>query len=159
VLLPDTFVETDVPATRQLMDRFAEKGRSLIGVQRVERHKVEDYGIVESEQEEGALQRIKRLVEKPSAQSAPSDMAVIGRYVLTPDIFELLETTKPGVGNEIQLTDALNALCIRKDVYACAIEGVWYDVGEPGGYVRAIGDIAERKRSIQAQAEKRRRSD
>lgn len=118
-----------------------------MGVQRVPREDVSKYGIVRPSQshtptENGRMVKLTGMVEKPSQESAPSDLAVMGRYVLTPEIFEMLENQEPGAGGEIQLTDAIDRLMDRQAVYAYDFEGQRYDVGDKFGFIKATIDFA-----------------
>ena len=114
----------------------------MIAVQRVPRADVSRYGIVVPVHEEGRLVEIGNLVEKPSVDDAPSDLAVLGRYVLTPKIFDVLETTPRGAGGEIQLTDAIAALMVEQEVFGYAFEGTRYDAGTTLGWLQASVEIA-----------------
>ncbi|WP_455684619.1 UTP--glucose-1-phosphate uridylyltransferase GalU [Thomasclavelia sp.] len=148
VLLGDDVVVNDAkPALKQLIDAYMYKEASVVGVQTVEHKDVSKYGIVspsKSHQREcnGRLVKLNDMVEKPNVNDAPSDMAVLGRYVLTPKIFELLENQEKGAGGEIQLTDAIKRLLDIQAVYAYDFEGVRYDVGDKFGFVKATIDFA-----------------
>ena len=133
VLLGDDVVYNDVkPALRQLMDMYEDKQATILGCQEVAPNDVSAYGIVKGEKTANpALLRVLDMVEKPAIEEAPSRFAVLGRYIITPDIFPILEKTKPGKGGEIQLTDALQTLAGQKAVYAYNFEGKLYDVGTP----------------------------
>ena len=129
VLLGDDIVyNPEKPCLQQLMDCYEQHPGIILGAQFVPNEKVSSYGIVSGEPLADNLYRVHGLVEKPSVDKAPSNLAVLGRYILTPDIFDILENTKPGVGNEVQLTDALAAS--KTDTYALAYEGVRYDTGD-----------------------------
>lgn len=138
VLLGDTFFEAEPPALKQLIEGFERLQTSIVGVQTVEANKVSSYGVVEAKPLNETFSYVGRLVEKPIAEEAPSRLAMVGRYILTPSIFDILEHQKPGVGEEIQLTDALNQLVLQEAVYSCDVKGRWHDVGDPLGYVKAI---------------------
>ncbi|MEE0880926.1 MAG: UTP--glucose-1-phosphate uridylyltransferase, partial [Turicibacter sp.] len=148
VLLGDDVVVNDEnPATHQLVNAYNKIGCSIMGVQRVPREDVSKYGIVRPSQshtptENGRMVKLTGMVEKPSQESAPSDLAVMGRYVLTPEIFEMLENQEPGAGGEIQLTDAIDRLMDRQAVYAYDFEGQRYDVGDKFGFIKATIDFA-----------------
>ena len=132
VLLGDDIVyNPEKPCLQQLMDCYEQHPGIILGAQFVPNEKVSSYGIVSGEPLADNLYRVHGLVEKPSVDKAPSNLAVLGRYILTPDIFDILENTKPGVGNEVQLTDALAAS--KTDTYALAYEGVRYDTGDKFG--------------------------
>lgn len=147
VLLGDDVVvnHEGEPALKQLINAYNEKGASVVGVQTVPHDDVDKYGIVEplGTVKEG-VRRVKLagMVEKPVKEDAPSDMAVLGRYVLTPDIFDLLETQEKGKGGEIQLTDAIVRLMEVQAVYSYDFEGIRYDVGDKFGFVKATIDFA-----------------
>ena len=138
----DVVVNKPRPALRQLIDVYEQTGKSVLGVQRVETQAVSKYGIVDPLSTKGNVTKVKSLVEKPKPEEAPSNIAILGRYIITPGIFEILETTKPGVGGEIQITDALNILAAREDMYACEFEGRRYDVGTKMGFLEASIEFA-----------------
>ena len=147
ILLGDDVVvnKTSKPALAQLIDAYHSTQASVVGVQTVDKKDVSKYGIVEpsaSHPAKGRLVKLTNMVEKPKVEEAPSQLAVLGRYVLTPEIFELLETQKAGAGNEIQLTDAIKRLMDRQAVYAYDFEGVRYDVGDKFGFIKATIDFA-----------------
>lgn len=147
VLLGDDVVvnKTSKPALQQLVDAYQETHASVVGVQTVDKKDVSKYGIVEpsaSHKAKGRLVKLTNMVEKPKVEEAPSQLAVLGRYVLTPEIFELLETQTEGAGNEIQLTDAIKRLMDRQAVYAYDFEGTRYDVGDKFGFIKATVDFA-----------------
>ncbi len=147
VLLGDDVVvnKNSKPALQQLIEAYTDTHASVVGVQTVERKDVSKYGIVEpsaSHPAKGRLVKLTNMVEKPKVEEAPSQMAVLGRYVLTPEIFELLETQTKGAGDEIQLTDAIKRLMDRQAVYAYDFEGVRYDVGDKFGFIKATIDFA-----------------
>lgn len=138
VLLGDTFFEAEPPALKQLINGFDRLHTSIVGVQTVAPNSVSSYGIVDAKPLIESFSYVNKLVEKPSAESAPSRLAMLGRYILTPAIFDILEQQPPGIGGEIQLTDAINQLLAKEAVYSCEIKGRWHDVGDPLGYVKAI---------------------
>lgn len=143
VLLGDDVVDSDVPALKQLIDVYDKTGSSVLGVQEVPQEKVSSYGIVASEPtEEARTFTVKDMVEKPKAAEAPSRLAVLGRYVINPEIFPILEKTRPGRGNEIQLTDALKVLAKEQTMYAYNFEGRRYDVGDKQGFLEATVEMA-----------------
>lgn len=135
VLLGDDIVQSEVPCTRQLMDVFDQRNSSVVGVMSVPWHQVTRYGIVCGDPIDNKVTRVTRFVEKPSREEAPSNMAIMGRYVLTPAIFDLIESLPPGAGGEIQLTDALSRLSDHEEVYAYEFDGTRYDVGETLGFI------------------------
>ena len=147
VLLPDDVVIADRPAIGQLVHAYDQTHASTVAVMEVPAEEVSRYGIVaadvaESDLDTGRLRRMTAIVEKPAQKDAPSDLAVIGRYVLTPKIFEKLEQTQRGAGGEIQLTDAIEALMKEQSVYAYEFEGTRYDAGTTMGWLKATVDIA-----------------
>ena len=137
VLLGDDIIISQKPAIGQLMEVAKRRDAAVIGVEEVPFELVGRYGIVDGEKVEDGLYRIRSLVEKPSPEEAPSNIAIIGRYVLTPDVFDALKETSPGKGGEIQLTDALGALLTEREMFARRIEGKRYDVGSRVGFIRA----------------------
>lgn len=149
VLLGDDIVyNPEKPCLQQLMDCYEQHPGIILGAQFVPNEKVSSYGIVSGELLADNLYRVHGLVEKPSVDKAPSNLAVLGRYILTPDIFDILENIKPGVGNEVQLTDALAAS--KTDTYALAYEGVRYDTGDKLGYLKATVEYALRNEELGA---------
>ncbi len=144
VLLGDDIINSEVPCTRQLVSAFEEKGGTIIGVQEVEWSAVHKYGVVSGALQGGPLCRVEGIVEKPAREAAPSNLAALGRYVLEPEIFSILEHTAPGAGGEIQLTDALNELAQQKEVWAYAFKGKRYDVGDKLGFLEATVEYALR---------------
>ncbi|MBM6861003.1 UTP--glucose-1-phosphate uridylyltransferase GalU [Clostridium saudiense] len=146
VLLGDDVVYNDEkPCLKQLMDCYGEYKTSVLGVQTVDPNDVNKYGIVGGIHIEDRVYKVKELVEKPSVEEAPSNVAILGRYIITPRIFEILEETKPGKGNEIQLTDALLQLVKEEAMYAYDFEGRRYDVGDKLGFLQATVEYALRK--------------
>jgi len=143
VLLGDDIIQSDGdPALLQMIRLFNELESSVIGVQRVPRQEVSRYGIVDGIPEGERVHRVRRLVEKPDLDHAPSDMAIMGRYILTPAIFDILGEQEPGAGGEIQLTDAISTLTQTEDVYAYEYAGTRYDVGEKLGFIKTTLDFA-----------------
>lgn len=139
VLLGDDMVLSQVPCAKQMISLFEQVGESIVAIQRVPMNQTHQYGIVEGKEDEREKTiRISRMVEKPAPGTTESDMAIIGRYILMPDIFNILSTTTPGHGGEIQLTDALLALTKRRTMYAYEFEGTRYDAGDKMGYLKAI---------------------
>ncbi|MBP3953163.1 UTP--glucose-1-phosphate uridylyltransferase GalU [Bacillus suaedae] len=135
VLLGDDIVQADTPCTKQLIDVYNETGSAVIGVQTVPADQTHRYGIVDPISQNGRAYKVSNFVEKPAQGTAPSNLAIMGRYLLTPDIFELLEKQETGAGGEIQLTDAIQALNEIQSVYAYDFEGERFDVGEKFGFV------------------------
>lgn len=149
VLLGDDLVLSSKPCARQLIDLFDEVGESIVATQRVPHSETHQYGIVEGE-ENGRENTVKvtRMVEKPAPGTTESDLAIIGRYILMPEIFSILGTTTPGHGGEIQLTDALLALTKKRGMYAYQFEGTRYDAGDKMGYLKAILAYGMRHQSL-----------
>lgn len=149
VLLGDDVVyNPQKPALRQLIDVYEKTGSSVLGCQMVAEDQVSSYGIVAGEPVGERLVRVTDMVEKPAKEEAPSRLAVLGRYVITPEIFTLLENTKPGKGGEIQLTDALKALAMKQFIYAYDFEGRRYDLGDKLGFLQATIEFALRREDI-----------
>ena len=126
VMLGDTITKDEVPCTKQLIDIYEKYGKSVIALEEVPDEKVERYGIIGGEEIEDCIYKIDKLVEKPPLRVAPSNLAIMGRYVLTPDIFDCIEDVEPGYGGEIQLTDALSKL---DEIYGQVFKGESYDIG------------------------------
>jgi UTP--glucose-1-phosphate uridylyltransferase len=137
VLLADDLIDADPPAMCRMAEIFGKTGASLLGVEEVPRSQTQSYGIVTVESMQGDTGRIRSIVEKPKPAEAPSNLGVIGRYVLTPRIFELLAEVAPGTGGEIQLTDAIAALLAHEQVLAVRLPGKRYDCGSKLGYLQA----------------------
>lgn len=142
VLLGDDVVRSQVPAIGQLIMAYEVEKKAILGVQEVLPEQVNLYGMVKYSHEKDRLYEVEGVVEKPPLGQAPSNLAVLGRYVLTPDIFDILEDTPPGHGGEIQLTDAIHLLRQEKGVLAYHFQGERYDVGQLGGYLKATLDFA-----------------
>ena len=147
VLLGDDIVVSEKPAIGQLIDVYERYGETVLGVQRVPKADVDKYGIVDStpNPNDGVLHKVNDLVEKPAAGEAPSDLAILGRYVITPDIFDIIEQQQPGKNGEIQLTDALRTLGNSQGMIACEFEGKRYDVGDKLGFLKATVEFALRR--------------
>ncbi|MBJ6360266.1 UTP--glucose-1-phosphate uridylyltransferase GalU [Paenibacillus sp. GCM10012307] len=135
VLLGDDIVQGDIPCIRQLAEQYEHTGKSVIGVQTVPANETHRYGIVDPTSHLDRLYEVNRFVEKPPQGKAPSNLAIMGRYVLTPEIFHFLEEQEIGAGGEVQLTDAIQKLNTIQGVYAYEFEGVRYDVGEKLGFI------------------------
>jgi len=142
VHLADDLIEAEVPCLKQMADTFNERGGSVLGVEEVPRRDTDKYGIVEVEPGDGVVSRIKSIVEKPKPAVAPSTLAVVGRYVLTPTIFDELEHVGQGAGGEIQLTDGIARLLLREPVYAHRFSGRRFDCGSKLGYLKATVELA-----------------
>lgn len=136
VMLGDDLMTDEVPLTKQLIERYEKTGESTLAVMEVPHDQVSEYGVIAPEMElEDGLYQVNSFVEKPKPEDAPSNLAIIGRYLLTPEIFEELEQTAPGKGNEIQLTDAIDSLNKRQHVYAHNFKGRRFDVGSKIGFL------------------------
>ncbi|HHU6751430.1 TPA: UTP--glucose-1-phosphate uridylyltransferase GalU [Staphylococcus pseudintermedius] len=144
VLLGDDIVESETPAIQQLMQEYERTGKSVIGVQEVPEHETHRYGIVDPKNQQERLYEVTQFVEKPAFGTAPSHLAIMGRYVLTPDIFDYLENQEEGAGGEIQLTDAIERLNQSQQVFAYRFEGERFDVGEKVGFVKTTIQFALR---------------
>jgi UTP--glucose-1-phosphate uridylyltransferase len=156
VLLGDDLIESPVPCLRQLLDVYGECGSTVLAVQQVPLQDVHKYGIIDPVDKGYALGKdggaarpaggqvisVRDLVEKPAVEDAPSRYAVIGRYIITPEIFDILGATPPGAGGEVQLTDALRSLGRMQQIFACQFEGVRYDVGDKLGFLEATVNLA-----------------
>lgn len=149
VLLGDDIVYNEgKPCLKQLIDCYDEYKTSVLGVQTVESKDVNKYGIVNGIHIEDRVYKVKGLVEKPPVEEAPSNVAILGRYIITPQIFKILEETKPGKGGEIQLTDALLKLIDEEAMYAYDFEGTRYDVGDKLGFLKATVEYALRREDL-----------
>lgn len=142
LVLPDDIIRGRVPGIRQLADVFERYSASVVALEEVPEDKVNSYGIVSSEPLDDRLCIVRGLVEKPAPRDAPSNLAVVGRYILAPDIFEALAAITPGSGGEIQLTDGLNSLLAKQAVIGCKLQGRRYDAGTPLGLLKASLAIA-----------------
>jgi UTP--glucose-1-phosphate uridylyltransferase len=152
-VLADDVIESDVPCIRQLLDIYEFFNAPVLAVMEVPKENISAYGVVDAEpiQHNGTNDRVFRirdLVEKPSADRAPSNLAIIGRYVLTPEIFGSITSIQPGSGSEIQLTDALKHLLRSRPIYACRFEGKRYDAGDKLGFLKATVELALRRHDL-----------
>ncbi len=136
VFLADDIIRGPVPAIKQMMDVYEKHQASVLALQKVEPDQVSRYGIVKVSKSDGRIHEVVDMVEKPEAGKAPSNLAILGRYVLKPSIFAILETTREGVGGEIQLTDALRTMAQHEKVLGLEFEGTYYDVGTVGGFLK-----------------------
>src|SRR5579859_519036 len=153
VLLSDDVIESQVPCLKQMMAVHARYRTSVVAIQRVERKAVSSYGIIRGnlvpdKEMDGRIYRIDDMVEKPEPGKAPSNLAIIGRYILTPAIFRELATTQPGAGHEIQLTDALRRLLKKETVYGYLFEGKRYDAGDKLGFLKATVEMALKRKDL-----------
>ncbi len=142
VLLGDDIVDSKKPCLKQMIEMYDTYKSTILGVQEVSWENVNKYGIVSGEKLNDKIYTVRDLIEKPSVDKSPTNIAILGRYIITPEIFEILEHTKTGVGGEIQLTDALKELCNIQDVFAYIFEGRRYDVGSKIGFLEATVDFA-----------------
>ena len=142
VLLGDDIVDAETPGLKQLINEYDKLGRSVIGVQTVEDNETHRYGIVDPAVQDGRRYQVNQFVEKPAPGTAPSNLAIMGRYILTPEIFDILENQETGAGGEIQLTDAIQTLNEKQFVYAYDFEGTRYDVGEKLGFIQTTIEMA-----------------
>ncbi len=149
LMLGDDIILARKPCIKQLMEIHEKYGASVIAVQKVERKDVSKYGIVDYEEVEKGVYRIVDIVEKPSLEEAPSDMAVMGRYILHPSIFSFIEKTKPGKNNEIQLTDALKLMLKEHEIYAYEFEGKRFDVGGKLDWLKINIEIALKRKEFE----------
>ncbi|HBI93261.1 MAG TPA: UTP--glucose-1-phosphate uridylyltransferase [Terrisporobacter glycolicus] len=142
VLLGDDIVDAKTPCLKQMINAYDEYKTSILGVQQVDKDKVNKYGILDVKHIEDRVYKVKDMVEKPTIEEAPSNIAILGRYIITPAIFDILENQEPGKGGEIQLTDALQTLATKEAIYAYNFEGRRYDVGDKLGFLEATVDFA-----------------
>jgi len=150
VLLGDDIVQAEVPCVRQLVEQFDQTQKSVIGVKPVANDETHRYGIIDPADSWDRLYEVKRLVEKPAKGRAPSNLAIMGRYVLTPEIFDFLERQEQGAGGEIQLTDAIQKLNEAQGVLAYNFEGIRYDVGEKMGFILTTLEFALRNHELRS---------
>lgn len=148
VMLGDDIVDSRIPCLKQLMNCYDEYKTSVLGVQPVNKEEVNKYGIVDGIKIEDNVYKVNAMVEKPKINEAPSNIAILGRYIITPDIFDILDKTKPGKGGEIQLTDALMELAKREAVYAYCFDGKRYDVGDKFGFLQANIEYALKRSEL-----------
>jgi UTP--glucose-1-phosphate uridylyltransferase len=149
VLLPDDIIDSKVPALKQMIKIYEEYKASVIAVESVDRKDTIKYGIIEPRQVSLRVHRVLSLVEKPEPKAAPSNLGVVGRYILTPEIFDVLKATPPGKNHEIQLTDALQLLLKKQEMFAYELEGIRYDAGNPLGWLKATIVFALKRPEIE----------
>lgn len=142
VLLGDDIVRSETPCLKQMIDQYNRYKASILGVQTIEEKEVSRYGIVDGTMIEDRFYNVHHLVEKPKQDEAPSNLAILGRYILSPSIFDILESQQPGAGDEIQLTDAIAALNQHEAVYAYDFKGKRFDVGEKMGFIETTIEFA-----------------
>ncbi len=147
VLLSDDIIDSEVPAIGQMMDTYNRYDGSVLAIQKVPEDQTHAYGIIDAEEVDDGVYKVLDMVEKPRS-NPPSNLAIIGRYILTPGVFECLETTRPGAGGEVQLTDAIKELSANEEVYACEFEGDRYDAGDKLGFLMANVSLALKRDDI-----------
>ncbi|MDS0526132.1 UTP--glucose-1-phosphate uridylyltransferase GalU [Clostridium sp. SHJSY1] len=148
VMLGDDIVDSETPCLKQLMNCYDEYKTTILGVQPVDKSNVDKYGIVDGVEIENNVYKVKDMVEKPNKEEAPTNIAILGRYIITPNIFNVLEKIEPGKGGEIQLTDALKELARKEAVYAHCFQGKRYDVGDKFGFIQATIDYALKREEL-----------
>lgn len=148
VMLGDDIVHSETPCLKQLIDCYNEYKTTILGVQEVPKEEVSKYGIVQGLHIEDRVHKVKDLIEKPSMDEAPSNIAILGRYIITPKIFSILENTTPGKNGEIQLTDALKTLIKDEAMYAYNFQGRRYDVGDKLGFLEATVEFALKREDL-----------
>ncbi len=151
VLLGDDIVQAETPGLKQLINQYEETQCSVVGVQQVTDHETHRYGIVDPGTSEGRRYQVNNFVEKPKQGTAPSNLAIMGRYILTPEIFSFLDKHEIGAGGEIQLTDAIQQLNEIQNVYAYDFEGKRYDVGEKLGFITTTIEMALQHEDLRAE--------
>jgi len=154
VLLGDDIIKAEIPCIKQLMDLFDKYNNSIIAVEEVTKEKISDYGIIKGREIEESIYLIEDIIEKPSLEEAPSNTGTVGRYILTPEIFDCIKKTSQGKGNEIQLTDAIRMLKEEEEVYGYAFKGKRYDAGDKVGYIKAIVDFALGRDDLRGEIER-----
>lgn len=151
VLLGDTIIDTVIPVTQQLIDIYEQYRQSVVAVEEVPYEKVSRYGIIGGKKVSDRLWQVDKMVEKPTVDKSPTNLAFAGRYILTPAIFEALEKTKSGKNNEIQLTDAMSLLLKRESIYANVIKGTRYDIGNKMDYLKTIVHYGLKRKEFSAE--------
>ncbi|MBC7933550.1 MAG: UTP--glucose-1-phosphate uridylyltransferase GalU [Rubrivivax sp.] len=142
VMLSDDIVDAKVPALKQMLAIFEETGAPVLGTMSVAGEDISRFGVLDAEEVRPGVFRVRDMIEKPPFAEAPSDLAIIGRYILTPDIFDEIERTTPGAGDEIQITDAMRALLRKRPFYAVRFEGTRHDAGDKLGFLKATVEFA-----------------
>jgi UTP--glucose-1-phosphate uridylyltransferase len=148
VMLSDDIVDAETPALKQLLEVYEKYDAPVLGTMKVEGEAISRFGVIDAEEIEEGVYKIKDMVEKPPFDEAPSDQAIIGRYILTPDIFDELDTTRPGTGGEIQVTDAMRALLKKRPFYAVNFKGVRHDAGDKLGFLIATVEFALKRTDL-----------
>jgi UTP--glucose-1-phosphate uridylyltransferase len=137
VMLPDDIIDSNIPNLKNMIKVYEKYGAGVVAVEKVGKEDISKYGIIEPKPVAKGIYQVLKLVEKPEPSDAPSNLGIVGRYILTPLIFDILKFTQPGKNGEIQLTDALNLLLERQELFAYELEGVRYDAGTPLGWLKA----------------------
>jgi len=150
VLFPDDLIDASVPCLKQMVRVYERYGSSVLAVQQVERSAVSRYGIIAPSRVENRVYKALDLVEKPKVEDAPSNLGIVGRYILTPEIFDCLERTQPGAGGEIQITDGLRLLAQKQAIYGYEFEGTRYDTGNKLGFLKASVEMALKRPDLGA---------
>jgi len=148
VMLSDDIMDTEIPALRQMLDVYEKYDAPVLGTMRVEGEAISRFGVIDADEVDDGVFRIKDMVEKPPFEKAPSDLAIIGRYLLTPDIFDEIESTRPGAGGEIQITDAMRALLKKRPFYAVRLQGTRHDAGDKLGFLIATVEFALKRSDL-----------
>ncbi len=148
VLLADDVVDAEKPALKQMIEVYEKYNAPVIATMQVEGEAISRFGVIDAEEVEPNVFKIRDMVEKPKFEDAPSDLAIIGRYILTPDIFPAIENTKKGAGGEIQITDAMRDLLKERDFYAVKLEGTRHDAGDKLGFLIATVDFALKREDL-----------
>ena len=148
VMLADDLIDAETPGIRQLVEIFTETEESVVALMKVPREEVHQYGVIKGKEVKPRLYAVEATVEKPAAKEAPSQLAIIGRYVLRPEIFSILQTLPPGRGGEIQLTDGLARLVQERRIFGCEFAGDRYDIGDKFGFVRATVAYALKRKDL-----------
>lgn len=154
VILPDDIVDSEVPTLKSMLDIYEKYGAGVIAVEKISDEDTRKYGVIEPRQLSAGVYEILNLVEKPEPEQAPSRLGIVGRYVLTPGIFEAIKVTPPGTGNEIQITDALQILLKKQKLYAYELDGIRYDTGSPLGWLKANIALALKRDDIEPELRK-----
>ena len=147
-LLPDDVIDAETPALRQMMDVYEKYDAPVIATMQVEGEAISRFGAIDAEEVEPGVYKVNDMVEKPPLAEAPSDLAIIGRYIFTPDIFNAIEQTKPGAGGEIQITDAMRLLLKERPLYAVKLDGVRHDAGDKLGFLIATVEFALKREDL-----------
>jgi UTP--glucose-1-phosphate uridylyltransferase len=142
VMLSDDIVDAKVPALRQMLDVYEKYDAPVLGTMQIAGEAISRFGVIDAEEVEDGVFKVNDMVEKPPFAEAPSDLAIIGRYILTPDIFDEIENTKPGTGGEIQITDAMRQLLKKRPFYAVRFDGTRHDAGDKLGFLIATVEFA-----------------